>query len=59
MEFNGLFQLEGVQFVENEPGWSKNLKKGIASVLQLDLVQIHVQIPINVHGFTSQEVGND
>lgn len=43
----------------NEPGWSKNMKKAIVSMLQLDLVNINVQTPIKPHSFVTHEVGND
>lgn len=48
-----------MKFAEDEPEWSKNVKKGIVSMLQLDLDQMHVQSPIKAHSFLSQEVGND
>lgn len=45
--------------MENEPGWSRNIKKGIVSMLQLDMTNIRIQTPIKSHSFITHEVGND
>ncbi|XP_015176309.1 PREDICTED: vitellogenin-6-like [Polistes dominula] len=51
---NGKFQ--GVKFQENEPIWSKNVKQGIASALQLDFSLIKLQTqPIKPHSFIVTE----
>ncbi|XP_017887185.1 uncharacterized protein LOC108629205 [Ceratina calcarata] len=47
--------LQGVKLMENEPVWSKNMKKSIASMLQLDLANIHLQTPIKHHSFITHE----
>ncbi|CAL7950642.1 unnamed protein product [Xylocopa violacea] len=48
-------RLQGVKLTENEPGWSRNIKKAIAAMLQLDLTNIHVQTPMKSHTFTTHE----
>jgi len=45
--------------LESESCWSKNIKQGIASILQLDLTHIQLQTPMQPHGFVTHEVGND
>ncbi|XP_054003278.1 uncharacterized protein LOC128889579 [Hylaeus anthracinus] len=53
--FDKYGQLEGLKFVENETPWSKNIKRSIASMLQLDMRQIFKQHPINRDSFISRE----
>ncbi|CAK9819554.1 vit-2 [Anthophora quadrimaculata] len=48
-------RFQGVKLMENEPEWSKNIKKSIASMLQLDLINIQVQTPLKPHSFITHE----
>ncbi|XP_072766849.1 larval-specific very high density lipoprotein [Anoplolepis gracilipes] len=50
---HGKFQ--GIQLLENESGWSKNMKQGIASMMQLDLAHIQLQTPMKPHSFVTHE----
>lgn len=56
---NCRFQFQGIKVPETESGWSRNIKQGMASMLQLDLAHIQVQNPMKSHGFVTHEVGND
>ncbi|XP_003704320.3 larval-specific very high density lipoprotein [Megachile rotundata] len=47
--------LQGIKVVPNESHWSVNIKKAIASALQLNLVNIQVQSPVTPHSFISHE----
>lgn len=53
------FQFQGIKVSENENNWSKNMKQGIASMMQLDLSRIQMKTPMETHGFVTTEVGND
>ncbi|XP_025152987.1 uncharacterized protein LOC105191299 isoform X2 [Harpegnathos saltator] len=50
---NGKFQ--GIKVPETESGWSRNIKQGIASMLQLDLSQVQLQTPMKKHAFVTTE----
>ncbi|XP_070169151.1 larval-specific very high density lipoprotein [Polyergus mexicanus] len=50
---HGKFQ--GIKMLESESVWSKNMKQGIASMLQLDLERIQLQTPIKPHSFITHE----
>ncbi|XP_011644827.2 uncharacterized protein LOC105431979 [Pogonomyrmex barbatus] len=49
----GTFQ--GIKTGTTESGWSKNIKQGIASMLQLDLAHIQMQTPMKPHSFVTHE----
>lgn len=53
------FQFQGIKMMENESGWSKNMKQGIASMMQLDFTHMQLQTPMKPHSFVTHEVGND
>jgi len=44
---------------ETESVWSRNIKQGIASMLQLDWSHIQLHNPMTPHSFVTNEVGND
>ncbi|XP_018358999.1 PREDICTED: uncharacterized protein LOC108758502 [Trachymyrmex cornetzi] len=48
-------KLQGIKMPETESGWSRNIKQGIASMLQLDLAHIQMQTPLKPHGFITHE----
>ncbi|EFN69845.1 Vitellogenin [Camponotus floridanus] len=50
---HGKFQ--GIKILESESCWSKNIKQGIASMLQLDLTHIQLQTPMQPHNFVTHE----
>ncbi|KAK2584789.1 hypothetical protein KPH14_007107 [Odynerus spinipes] len=50
---SGKFQ--GVKLQNSESNWSKNVKKAIASMLQLDLSLMQIQTPIKPHSFITME----
>ncbi|KAL0116776.1 hypothetical protein PUN28_009999 [Cardiocondyla obscurior] len=50
---NGMFQ--GIKMPETESGWSRNIKQGIASMMQLDLAHVQMQTPMKPHGFITHE----
>ncbi|XP_011873296.1 PREDICTED: uncharacterized protein LOC105565058 isoform X2 [Vollenhovia emeryi] len=48
-------KFQGIKMPETESGWSRNIKQGIASMLQLDLAHIQMQTPMKPHGFITHE----
>uniref|UniRef100_A0A348G627 Very high density protein 1 n=1 Tax=Odontomachus monticola TaxID=613454 RepID=A0A348G627_ODOMO len=50
---SGKFQ--GIKVPETESGWSRNIKQGIASMLQLDLSHVQLETPIKPHAFVTTE----
>ncbi|XP_034178642.2 larval-specific very high density lipoprotein [Osmia lignaria lignaria] len=48
-------RLQGIKVKDNESTWSVNIKKAIASAMQLDLVNIQMTSPMVPHSFISKE----
>ncbi|RLU17871.1 hypothetical protein DMN91_010110 [Ooceraea biroi] len=48
-------KFQGIKVPETENVWSKNIKQGIASMLQLDLAHIQLHSPMTSHSFVTQE----
>ncbi|XP_046470654.1 vitellogenin-6-like [Neodiprion pinetum] len=48
-------KVKGLMVHEQEAGWSRNMKQSIASMLQLDLSSMHLEMPIKSHGFLTRE----
>ncbi|KAG7189215.1 hypothetical protein KM043_008778 [Ampulex compressa] len=53
--YNEEGKLHGVKMLESESAWSKNLKQGIASLIQLDLSHINVQPVLKPQAFITTE----
>ncbi|KAK0159183.1 hypothetical protein PV328_010101 [Microctonus aethiopoides] len=48
-------ELQGVKIREDEPGWSKNMKMAIATMLQLDMTSMKLELPVKHHNFIAKE----
>ncbi|KAK0162931.1 hypothetical protein PV327_006658 [Microctonus hyperodae] len=48
-------ELQGVKIREDEPGWSKNMKMAMATMLQLDIPNMKLELPVKHHNFLAKE----
>ncbi|XP_046735153.1 uncharacterized protein LOC124404801 [Diprion similis] len=48
-------KVKGLMVHKDEAGWSRNMKKSMASMLQLDLSSMNLEMPVKPHGFLTRE----
>ncbi|XP_012269107.2 uncharacterized protein LOC105693631 [Athalia rosae] len=48
-------KVKGIIVHKDEPGWSRNMKQSIASMMQLDLLSMNLEWPLKPHAFLTKE----